>query len=197
MHQPPAEFLDGGERLTLEGFQNAFGETWRRLERRFVKVECWQSYREADGVRSQEAFQQGDHPLARRLLEDEAIGDRPLYDEIRTRGLDFSRIRLITHPLTEYLRYEMINYEVRTRLGERVELIRPPSPVEEYFDFLLFDSHAALIHDYGPGPVGRQAGGWLTHAPRTLDALAAIIDDLRAWGRPESFPDVSGGSYRE
>jgi hypothetical protein len=69
--------------------------------------------------------------------------------------------------------------------------------VEEYFDFLLFDSQAALIHDYGSGPVGRQVGGWLTRVPRTLDALAAIVDDLRSRGRSESFPDAAAGPSRE
>jgi len=29
-------------------------------------------------------------------------------------------------------------------------------PNEEHFDFLLFDRHTALIHDYGKGSAGRQ-----------------------------------------
>ncbi|MEO3823069.1 DUF6879 family protein [Actinomadura sp. B10D3] len=195
MHQPPAWALDGSERLTLEGFLESFGEAWVRTERRFLKLECWQSYREADGVRSQEAFQAGDAALARRLLEEEAMGDQPLRDEVRSRNLQFTRVRLLSYPLTDYLHYEMINYEVRSRLGEDIEFFVPPSPVESYFDFLLFDSHTALIHDYGPGPVGHQTGGWLTHHQETLHALADIADDLRTRGeqmRPlEGIPDTS------
>ncbi|GGU26212.1 hypothetical protein [Actinomadura livida] len=83
MHQPPAWALDESERLTLEGFLESFGAAWERTERRFLKLECWQSYREADGVRSQEAFQAGDTALARRLLEEEAMGDQPLRDDVR------------------------------------------------------------------------------------------------------------------
>lgn len=195
MHQPPAWVLDGSERLTLEGFLESFGEAWARTERRFLKLECWQSYREADGVRSQEAFQAGDAALARRLLEEEAMADQPLRDEVRARTLEFTRVRLLSYPLTEYLHYELINYEVRSRLGEHIEFLVPPSPVESYFDFLLFDSHTALIHDYGPGPVGYQAGGWLIHHPKTLDVLADITNDLRTRGeraRPlEGIPDTS------
>ncbi|MFA1546472.1 DUF6879 family protein [Actinomadura chokoriensis] len=182
MHQPPAWALDGSERLTLEGFLESFGEAWARTERCFLKLECWQSYREADGVRSQEAFQAGDVVLARRLLEEEAMEDQPLRDEVRSRNLEFTRVRLLSYPLTDYLRYEMINYEVRSRLGERIEFFVPPSPVHSYFDFLLFDSHTALIHDYGSGPVGYQTGGWLTHASKTLHALAGIATDLRTRG---------------
>ncbi|MBO2458556.1 DUF6879 family protein [Actinomadura violacea] len=196
MHRPPAWALDGGERVSLEEFQRTFGEAWRRIGRRFLKVECWQSYQEADGVRSQEAFQKGDVDLARRLLEEEAKDDQPLYDEVKARGLEFTRVRLVTPPLTDYLRYEMINYEIRSRLGENVEFIVPPSPVEDYFDFLLFDADIALIHDYGDGPVGYQVGGWITRVPATLGALANIVDELRAEGTPvteaEFSPDASG-----
>ncbi|TDC85602.1 hypothetical protein E1285_24910 [Actinomadura sp. 7K507] len=183
MHQPPEWVLDGSERLDLKGFLEGFAEAWERTMRRFLKVEAWQSYREMDGVRSQEAFEAGDTALARRLLEKEAMGDQPLRNEVRVRGLEFTRVRLLSYPLTGYLRYEMINYEVRSRLGEHIEFFAPSSPVESYFDFLLFDSHTALIHDYGSGPVGHQTGGWLTRHPRTLHGLADIAADLRTGSR--------------
>lgn len=191
MHRPPAWALDGSQRVSLEEFQRAFGEAWPRIDRRFLKFECWQSYNEADGVRSQDAFQKGDADLARRLLEEEAKGDQILYDEVKVRGLEFTRVRLVTPPLTDYLRYEMINYEIRSRLGENVEFISPPSPVEDYFDFLLFDTNAALIHDYGDGPIGYQVGGWVTRVPKTLEALARLVDDLRTKGTPVTEAELS------
>ncbi|MFI0371038.1 DUF6879 family protein [Actinomadura sp. 1N219] len=194
MHRPPEWALDGSERLTLAGFLEAFGESWGRTEQRFLKLECWQSYQEAEGVRSQEAYRRGDVSLARSLLEKEAMGDQPLRDEVRARNLDFTRVRLLAHPLTDYLRYEMINYEVRGRLGERMEFFAPPSPVEEYFDFLLFDSHTALIHDYGPGPVGHQVGGWLTRHAKSLRALAEIVTDLRTRGKRLNPLNTSSGT---
>ncbi|MFC5183821.1 DUF6879 family protein [Actinomadura harenae] len=105
------------------------------------------------------------------------MDDQPLRDEVRSRSLEFTRVRLLSYPLTDYLHHEMINYEVRSRLGERIECFVPPAPVNGYFDFLLFDSHTALVHDYGHGPVGHQTGGWLTHDPKTLHALADIATD--------------------
>ncbi|MFF5258746.1 DUF6879 family protein [Actinomadura viridis] len=187
MHQPPAWALEGARRLTLEGFQRAFGEAWKRVDRDFLKVECWQSYQEADGVRSQQAYQQGRLDLARGLLREEAQGDQPLYDEVNERKLAFTRLRLISFPLTGYLRYELINYAIRRELGENIEFVTPPSPVTEYFDFLLFDQHTALIHDYGPGPVGHQVGGWVTHTAGPLARLADLAAELRAHLRP--WPD--------
>ncbi|URM99340.1 hypothetical protein LUW76_36210 [Actinomadura madurae] len=191
MHRPPAWALVGSERVSLEVFQRRFGAAWPRIDQRFLKVECWQSYREAEGVRSQEAFQKGDADLAKRLLEEEAKGDQPLYDEVKARRLEFTRVRLVSPPLTDYLRYEMINYEIRSRLGENIEFISPSLPVENYFDFLLFDARSALIHDYGDGPVGFQVGGWFTQVPQTLEALAGIVDDLRSHGRPVAAAEFS------
>lgn len=187
MHQPPAWALEGARRVGLEGFQQAFGEAWRRIDRRFLKIECWQSYLEADGVRSQKAYREGNSGLARELLREEAKGDQPLYDEVKARKLEFTRVRLIALPLTGYLRYEMINYEIRRELGENIEFVTPPLPVTDYFDFLLFDEHTALVHDYGTGPVGHQVGGWVTHAAGPLDRLADLAAELRTHGRP--WPD--------
>lgn len=128
MHQPPAWILQDAHRLTLEEFQQAFGEAWSRLKRRFLKVECWQSYREADGVRSQKAYQEGKAELARELLREEAKGDQPLYEEVNARNLEFTRIRLISLPLTDYLRYEMINYEIRRAWGRTSNSSHLPHP---------------------------------------------------------------------
>ncbi len=120
------------------------------------------------------------------------MGDQPLRDEVEARNLEFTRVRLLAYPLTDYLHYEMINYEVRNRLGEHIEFFVPPSPVGNYFDFLLFDSPLALIHDYGPGPVGYQVGGWLTHDAKALQSLADIATDLRA--RSEQVRPLEGMS---
>ncbi|MFI0371044.1 DUF6879 family protein [Actinomadura sp. 1N219] len=70
-------------------------------------MECRQSYQEAEGIRSQEAYRRGDVSLARSLPEKEAMGAQPLRDEVRARNLDFTRVRLLAYPLTDYLRHEM------------------------------------------------------------------------------------------
>jgi len=59
----------------------------------------------------------------------------------------------------------MINYEIRNEPGERIEFVVPPAPVTDNFDFLVFDGHTALIHDYGPDPLGHQVGGEPTMRP--------------------------------
>jgi hypothetical protein len=101
-------------------------------------------------------------------LLQEAEADRPLYEDLSGRGIDYARIRLVQEPVTSYLKYELMAYEIRVAMGENIEVVRfDPAlrlPSEDNFDFLLFDQHTALIHDYGSSESGLQTGGWLTHS---------------------------------
>ncbi|MET8154871.1 DUF6879 family protein [Sphaerisporangium sp. NPDC005289] len=178
---PPEWATRTGKWLTLDEFGQQFSKEWSRIGRRFLKLECWQAYQELDTNRSQEAYRQGDVGQAMELLREEAETDRPLYDDIRSRGIEYSRIRLVQEPLSAYLRYELLAYQIRANLGEVIEVVRYDTarslPNEDFFDFLLFDRHAALIHDYGA--VGSQAGGWLTHAPQVLASLESRVAEVR------------------
>lgn len=177
-----------GERLNLDEFRAAFLDAWSGVRTRFHKVECWQSYQELDGNRSQEAFRRGELDRALHLLRLEADADRRLYADVRKRNVDYSRIRLVQEPRTDYLAYELMSYQVRAALGEVIEIVTMDAavtlPNAELFDFLLFDRHAALVHDYGSGTVGEQVGGWLVRDGETLRALEATALDLRRWSIP-------------
>lgn len=191
---PPQWATRTGRRLTLDEFGRQFSKAWSRIEWRFLKLECWQAYQELDANKSQEAYRRGDLDQAMELLRKEAETDRRLYDDIRSRGIDYSRIRLVQEPLSPYLDYELVAYRVcpvtvrtvpayriRANVGEVIEVVRCDStlslPNEDLFDFLLFDRHTALIHDYGDA--GLQAGGWLTRDPEVLASLESRADELR------------------
>jgi hypothetical protein len=91
-------------------------------------------------------------------------------------------------PLTDYLKYELMAYSVRSRMGENIEVVRLPSsaevPSETHFDFLLFDRHTALIHDYGSAAAGVQSGGWVSHDTDVISALEERALALRADAMP-------------
>ncbi len=182
--QPYRWVVENGTRVDLDGFASAFSRAWSELTSRFLKVECWQSYREGETNASQDAYERGDLRRARELLEKEAEADRPLYADVRERGLDFARIRVVREPLTDYLRYELMSYRIRAEMGENIEVVRAdpgmPLPNEEIFDFLLFDRSIALVHDYGQGRTGAQTGGWLVrdaHVLRELEDRAVALRD--------------------
>lgn len=185
---PPSWALTGSARLDLPQFAAEFATAWSLLETRFIKLECWQQYHEADTNESQAAYLRGDLDTARVLLQREAEEDQPLYDDVEQRCLDYARIRLVQEPLTAYLDYELLSYDIRAHLGEHIEVVRcDPTlrlPNDEYFDVLLFDRHTALIHDYSTGEVGRQTGGWVTHEPSTIATLDTTIATLRRTAEP-------------
>jgi hypothetical protein len=185
---PPARALRDSRRLNLEEFQVQFSDAWSRLSERFLKLECWQEYQELEASESQDAYNRGDVVAARNLLREEAETERPLYDDIREREIDYARIRLIQEPLTPYLAYELMAYQIRASMGENIEVVRFAAtaqlPSEEYFDFLLFDRRTALIHDYGTGCIGRQVGGWVTHDADTIVFLEGKASTLRPAALP-------------
>lgn len=187
MH-PPSWALAGSRRLDLDEFGAAFAGAWSRIDSRFLKLECWQSYREADTNESQAAYNRGDVGTARRLLEHEAESDRRFYDDVRSQGIEYARVRLLQEPLTPYLKYELLSYRIRVEMGENIEIVRcDPTlhlPDERHFDFLLFDRHTALIHNYGTTGVGFQVGGWLTNEREIIARLDATVAELRSRALP-------------
>lgn len=182
MH-PPEWALAGSTRLDLEQFGIAFTDAWSGLEWRFLKLECWQAYQELEASESQTAYQQGDVRAARDFLHQEAAADRPLYEDVERRNIEYARVRLLQEPLSPYLEYELSSYRIRAGMGENIEIVTcEPElrlPDEEHFDFLLFDRRTALIHDYGTGQIGRQSGGWLTREPQVIAGLEEIVATLR------------------
>lgn len=127
---------------------------------------------------------------AREFLRAEADEDRPLYEDVRCRNLDYARIRLIKEPLIGYLRYELLSYQIRAGMGENILVVRADPqlalPNPDAFDLLLFDRDAALVHDYGTGEVGSQAGGWLVRDPAVIEHLERVALSLRAQAVPLS-----------
>lgn len=180
---PPEWVLKNSKRLSLEEFQSQFSTAWSKLTARFLKLECWQTYQELEASQSQDAYNRGDIVAARSLAQKEAEADRPLYESIKQRKVDYARIRLVQEPITSYLEYEFIAYQIRAIMGENIEVIRFDAsaslPNDECFDFLLFDRHTALIHDYGIGDVGRQTGGWITHDAEIIESLGDKASDFR------------------
>jgi hypothetical protein len=117
MH-PPAWALANSTRLDLDEFGVAFASAWSRLQSRFLKLESWQRYQESEDNQSQTAYDRGDIDSALELLRREAEMDRPLYEDVRNRGIEYARVRLVQEPLTPYLEYELLSYRIRADLGE-------------------------------------------------------------------------------
>jgi len=180
--RPPRWVLDGARRLSTAEFGEEFIRLWDAIEHGLIKSECWQTYLEPE-TRSWREYQLGNYAAVQDLLEEEADLDQHVYDAVTKNGTPFVRVRLVSLPLSRYVTFEMWNYLVRARRGETVEVaLAPPDdprplPNHTFFDFLLFDDRAALVHDYGLD--GLQVGGWLVTSPPALARLAGTAERTR------------------
>jgi len=185
---PPDWAISQSERLSLDQFGSEFRRAWREVASRFLKLECWQAYQEPE-TKSLHAFLKGDRARVPELLKAEAERDKPIYADVLARDIDYARIRVVRRPLTPYLQWEMLNYDVRAAMGENIVIFddtgnTEPLPNDSCFDFLLFDRRVALVHDYGTN--GLQAGGWLVRSPAVLERLEEIAISLRQQSIPLS-----------
>lgn len=182
MTRPPDWAIRSARRLDLEHFGEQFSKSLDGSISDFHKVEAWQTYQEPD-TKSLQAFIAGDAESALRLLREEADSELDVYNALAKKQVSFIRLRLIVRPMPVYLRWELLNYAVRSdeRYGEDVRIVDLTGkvsrlPDEDHFDFLLFDTSRALVHDYGND--GLQVGGWLVEDQAVLVRLEVLARGL-------------------
>ena len=108
-------------------------------------------------------------PWLRRVAETTAEGKR------------WSRVRLVEHPLSEYVRFELVTYLESQRAGEDIHLTdRQAHPALEALrtDFWLFDAETsqpfAALMDYDQQ--GRYLGAEVTSDPEAVRVCTAARD---------------------
>jgi hypothetical protein len=144
-----------GAHLAPTDFTAHFRAAWSAARERFFKIERRQSYNQA-GDDSYTAFLRGDHDTALRLLRNELLTQREMYDEARAHGIELVRLRQVEEPLSDYLRYyEIPSYFISEELGEKVYFAHPDPSADELPDCIIFDSAVMFVNTYdGLGRLG-------------------------------------------
>lgn len=110
------------------------------------RLECRQNYAVHAEDPSTRAFREG-LPRPERSVRTSPWLARIARD-VSDRGKDWSRVRLIQYPLTEYTRHELLSYVESQAAGERI-LIAPAEAIDyDGPDFWLFDAgtdHACAV----------------------------------------------------
>lgn len=169
------------QRLDEGGWRSSFRKLWPTLTQRYFMFEGRQAYAQP-GDPSYEAFIRGDLAEAARQLASAIAAQEGLYSALFRKGVDFVRVRAVELPLSPYLRdYEFPAYRISSQYGERILILRlsETEPSSQFFaasDFLLFDSSAALVHDYDP--TGLLRGGWLCRNAEYCAQLYALSREL-------------------
>lgn len=137
-----------GAHLAPPDFTSQFLEAWSAARERFFKIERKQSYNQA-GDESYKAFLRGDHEAALRLLRDELLTQREMYDEALANGVELIRLRQVEEPLSDYLRhFEIPSYFISEELGEKIYFAHPDPNVDELPDCIIFDSTVMFVNTY-------------------------------------------------
>jgi hypothetical protein len=139
------------ELITPSDYLDVFEELWHSLESRFWKLECNQSYKEPDDP-SYNAFSEGDFSKAMELFQDRIKHEEKYLRDIPQKNLDYTRVRVISEPLTNYTKYEIGTYKISATYGQRIFLLNSREArklnLRKHGDIMLFDTKAFIILKY-------------------------------------------------
>lgn len=156
--------------LLSQAFFDRFKLLHGSMKESLWKVERRQEYQEP-GVSSLEAYIRGDKAEAVKLLRDAYYEDKwTSYALHRAReNIPMVRIRVVERPLTPYLEWEFLTYQISSQYGERIliaDVTDQPgsSPLRGGRDFVMFDRKIVLAHNYEPA--GLLDGAWVIDEER-------------------------------
>jgi len=109
-----------GPELDLASYSDAFDEAYKQIV--FWKLERRQTFREP-GMPSWEAFAAGDWDRALELNERERDTVRAKVAEDESLGVESRRLRVVEHPVTPYLQWEMQYFRLLAEAGEDLRVI--------------------------------------------------------------------------
>lgn len=175
-----------------EAFFALFPSAWRSLRREVWKLETRQVYQEP-GNPSWELLVEGDLAGALALIPSVRQVDVDLYNSLAERGVEFLRCRPVQLPLTSYLEWELGCYDFNAKHGEKIFFVDRNESSELFdsyalHDFLIFDDHLALVHDYDDKGLIR--GGWEITAAEDIKRLRELYECVRQAAVP--FLDFLG-----
>lgn len=109
-----------GPELDLATYSDAYDEAYKQIV--FWKLERRQTFREP-GTPSWEAFAAGDWDHALELNECERDTVRAKVAEDESLGVESCRLRVVEHPVTPYLQWEMQYFRLLAEAGEDLRVI--------------------------------------------------------------------------
>jgi hypothetical protein len=109
------------EALELGRYSDDFQENFWAVHASW-KLERQETFREP-GVQSWVAMARGDWPAAVRLIEEMRAGRAEHQRKLDEKGIVQRRVRIVTHPPTPYLQWEMNALRVFAELGEEIRVL--------------------------------------------------------------------------
>jgi hypothetical protein len=181
---PPQDFIRVS---STEGHVDSFGELFKSLRSRWVKVERLQEYDESD-FEGYRAFKRGKIAKGRRLVQ-KFVKSQDVYEIAQEHNVSMVRIRIYERPLSRYLaNYEIAAYLADIECGEDIRVI-DAADIKELLtetgisDYLLFDDRRVLALVYDVESLSLSEAR-LVKNPTIVSEYIRITEDLIARSRP-------------
>ena len=173
-----------GPELDLASYSDAFDEAYKQIV--FWKLERLQTFREP-GMPSWEAFAAGDWDRALELNERERDTVRAKVAEDESLGVESRRLRVVEHPVTPYLQWEMQYFRLLAEAGEDLRVIDASSVRHLEADRLL--PEVVILGDRALFEVlydaeGTAYGARRVDDPRVIAEAGREVADLYAAAEP-------------
>ena len=168
--------------LSVEDFFQRFDDAWSKATDRLFKLETLQEYQEEEASGLSEFSVGNMHGFVEkaRLWRQE---EKEAYEDIRSRGIVFMRLRIARFPLSAYTRFEYYIYHISEQMGEDIRFIDEASASNISLpDLFIFDSKVLLLYDYGPS--ASLLGGYVVTDPSLIGEIAEEIMSLFSRSRP-------------
>ena len=130
-------------------FQEVFRHSLERTQIAFRKIEVHQFFDES-GDPSFDKLMAGEWDGAMQELDSIVEDQEELLTPATNRGVSLTRLRYVSFPLTDYVRWELASYRLSERFGERISISVDPSLPRELPECVVFDDHTLIALDYDP-----------------------------------------------
>lgn len=175
-------------------FDDCFDRLWKGLKSEFFKCETCQVYTESEEDEFLALFRAGKTSKLREAIEKDVAQDDSVWQDSQARGVEFLRVHVFSEPLSEYIRFELLAYEIQARAGEKIWMVPLEALNDEerknLKDFMLFDLDKALIVDHNE--IGTVIGAVVTEEPSDIARLRQLREKMLHVGIPLSeFVDRS------
>jgi len=173
-----------GPEMDLASYSDAFDEAYKQIV--FWKLERRQTFREP-GIPSWEAFAAGDWDRALELNARERDTVRAKVAEDKSLEVESRRLRVVEHPVTPYLQWEMQYFRLLAEAGEDLRVIDAPSVRRLEADRLLPEivilGHRVLFEVLYDAE-GTAYGARRIEDPQVIASACREVSDLYAAAEP-------------
>lgn len=186
---------------SMDEFMEQFNDAWNKTNIKFCKYEDRQKYDE-NGDESLEHYLSGRRAEAIASLADGFEYEVENFKRLQERGAGYVRIRPYVEPLTPYLQWEIMSYQISAKLGQDIRLFDDAhiAKARREFcvsDFMLFDDHRAIVHNYTDE--GLLVGGWLVSDQTHIKRYQTLFNRMLSVTRPlnaflETHPELCIGN---